>query len=69
MHVNKKLATGLKELKYQLKEVETFFRWHNKLKGINELDSNNYWKRTNKHIGSIKERLVSIIRTIQEIER
>jgi len=69
MHPNKKLSVGLKELKYQLKEIETFFRWHNKLKNINELESDTYWKRTNTHIGTIKERLVNIIRTIQEIEK
>jgi|SaaInlV_150m_DNA_3_1039698.scaffolds.fasta_scaffold20031_2 hypothetical protein len=69
MHGHKKLAMGLKELKYQLKEVETFFRWYNQIKNINELETDGYWKRTNKHIGTIKERLVNIIRTIQEIEK
>jgi hypothetical protein len=29
MHANKKLAVGLKELKYQLAEVEKFFSWYN----------------------------------------
>ena len=69
MHANKKLATGLKELKYQLAEVEKFFSWYNKIKNINELDSDNYWKRTNTHIYKIKERLVNIARTLQEIEK
>ena len=69
MHANKKLATGLKELKYQLAEVEKFFTWYNKIKNINELDSDNYWKRTNTHIYKIKERLINIARTLQEIEK
>lgn len=69
MHANKKLAKGLKELKYQLAEVDKFFSWYNKIKNINEMDSENYWKRTNTHIYSIKERLVSIARTLQEIEK
>ena len=69
MHANKKLATGLKELKYQLAEVEKFFSWYNKIKNINELDSDNYWKRTNTHIYKIKERLINIARTLQEIEK
>jgi hypothetical protein len=69
MHANKKLAVGLKELKYQLAEVEKFFSWYNKIKNINELDSDNYWKRTNTHIYKIKERLVNIVRTLQEIEK
>ena len=47
MHPHKKMAMGLKELKYQLREVEKFFNWYNKIKTMNELDSNQYWKRTN----------------------
>ena len=69
MHPHKKMAMGLKELKYQLKEVEKFFNWYNKIKTMNELDSQNYWKRTNNHIYKIKERLINIAKTIQEIEK
>ena len=69
MHPHKKMAMGLKELKYQLRETEKFFNWYNKIKTMNELDSNQYWKRTNKHIYKIKERLVNIAKTIQEIEK
>ena len=68
-HPHKKMAMGLKELKYQLRETEKFFNWYNKIKTMNELDSNQYWKRTNKHIYKIKERLINIARTIQEIEK
>jgi hypothetical protein len=52
-----------------LAEVEKFFSWYNKIKNINELDSDNYWKRTNTHIYKIKERLINIARTLQEIEK
>ena len=69
MHPHKKMAMGLKELKYQLREVEKFFNWYNKIKTMNELDSQNYWKRTNKHIYTIKEKLINIAKTIQEIEK
>jgi hypothetical protein len=69
MHANKKLATGLRELKYQLKEVETFFRWYNQIKTMNELSSDGFWKRTHGHIYKIKERLINIAKTIQEIEK
>jgi len=69
MHPHKKMAMGLKELKYQLAETQKFFNWYNKIKTMNELDSNQYWKRTNKHIYKIKERLINIARTIQEIEK
>ena len=57
------------ELKYQLREVEKFFSWYNKIKTMNELDSQNYWKRTNNHIYKIKERLINIAKTIKEIEK
>jgi len=69
MHPHKKMAMGLKELKYQLREVEKFFNWYNKIKTMNELDSQNYWKRTNNHIYTIKEKLIKIAKTIQEIEK
>ena len=69
MHPHKKMAMGLKELKYQLREVEKFFSWYNKIKTMNELDSQNYWKRTNNHIYKIKERLINIAKTIKEIEK
>ena len=69
MHPHKKMAMGLKELKYQLRETEKFFNWYNKIKKMNELDSNQYWKRTNSHIYKIKERLINIAKTIQEIEK
>jgi len=69
MHANKKLAVGLRELKQQLSEVEKFFRWYNQIKTMNELSSDSFWKRTNTHIYKIKERLINIAKTIQEIEK
>lgn len=68
MHPHKKMAKGLKELKYQLAETEKFFKWYGKIKSMNELDSANYWKRTNNHIYKIKERLINIAKTLKEIE-
>ena len=69
MHPHKKMAMGLKELKYQLAETEKFFRWYNQIKTMNELDSTGYWKRTQNHIYKIKERLINIAKTLQEIEK
>lgn len=69
MHPHKKMAHGLKELKYQLAETEKFFRWYNQIKTMNELDSTTYWKRTQNHIYKIKERLINIAKTLQEIEK
>ena len=69
MHPHKKMAMGLKELKYQLAETEKFFNWYNKIKTMNELDSTGYWKRTQNHIYKIKERIINIAKTLQEIEK
>lgn len=69
MHPHKKMAMGLKELKYQLTEIEKFFTWYNRIKNMNELESDNYWKRTNRHIYKIKERILNIAKTIKEIEK
>jgi len=69
MHPHKKMAMGLKELKYQLGETQKFFNWYNKIKTMNELDSSDYWKRTQSHIYKIKERLINIAKTLQEIEK
>ena len=69
MHPHKKMAMGLKELKYQLREVEKFFNWYNKIKTINELDLNNIGKEPIIIFITIKERLINIAKTIQEIEK
>ena len=66
---NQKLALGLKELKYQLAEVEMFFRWYNKIRSMNELNKDKYWKRTNTQIYKIKERLINIVNSIKELDQ
>lgn len=66
---NQKLSLGLKELKYQLAEVEMFFRWYNKIRSMNELNKDKYWKRTNTHIYKIKERLINIVNSIKELDK
>ncbi len=67
MHPHKKMAMGLKELKYQLREVEKFFNWYNKIKTMNELDSDQYWKRTQKNLFKIRERLNTIVTQISKL--
>ena len=66
---NQKLAIGLKELKYQLAEVEMFFRWYNKIRNMNELSKDKYWKRTHRHIYNVKERLINIAQSIKELDQ
>jgi len=46
-----------------------FFRWYNKIRSMNELSKDKYWKRTNRHIYSVKERLVNIANNIKELDQ
>ena len=69
MHTNKKLAKGMMKLRNELQEVEKFLGWYNKLKNVNETEATSYWKRTNTNIRKIKERIVNIARTLQELEK
>ena len=69
MHTNKKLSVGMMKMRNQLKEVEKYLGWYNKLKNVNEVEANTYFKRTVSNIGKIKERIVNIARKIQELEK
>jgi len=68
MHTNKKLSVGMMNMRNQLKEVEKYLGWYNKLKNVNEVEAQTYFKRTVSNIGKIKERIVNIARKIQELE-
>ncbi len=69
MHTNKKLSVGMMNMRNQLKEVEKYLGWYNKLKNVNEVEAESYFKRTVSNIGKIKERIVNIARKIQELEK
>ncbi len=69
MHTNKKLSVGMMNMRNQLKEVEKYLGWYNKLKNVNEVEAQTYFKRTVSNIGKIKERIVNIARKIQELEK
>ena len=51
------------------KEVEQFIGWYGKIKNINELESDSYWKRTVNNIRGIKERIINIAHKLQELEQ
>ena len=46
-----------------------FFRWYNKIRSMNELNKDKYWKRTNTNIYKIKERLINIVNSIKELDQ
>jgi hypothetical protein len=55
-----KLARGMSNIKKQLSEIETFLNWYSKIKNESGLKKEDYWKRTNKNLYRIKERLHNI---------
>ena len=69
MHTNKKLSVGMMNMRNQLKEVEKYLGWYNKLKNVNEVEAQTYFKRTVSNIRKIKERIVNIAKKIQELEK
>jgi hypothetical protein len=57
---NKKIGVGIRNIRKQLSEIELFLNWYSKLKTENGLTKETYWRRTNRHLNAIKERLNNI---------
>ena len=57
---NQKIGVGIRNMRSQLQEIEQFIEWYSKLKTENGLSSNDYWKRTQKYLNVIRERLNKI---------
>lgn len=64
---NQKLGKGIREIRYQLKEIENFVNWYSKIKNESGLESDAYWKRTQKHLNAIRERLHSLSKKMREL--
>jgi hypothetical protein len=64
---NQKIGKGIREMRKQLQEIEKFIEWYSKIKTENGLDSSQYWKRTQKHLNVIRERLNKISQKIQNL--
>jgi hypothetical protein len=62
-----KIGRGISNINKQLKEMETFLNWYGKIKNESGVDNKSYWKRTNSHIYSIKERLLKLDQKIRQI--
>jgi hypothetical protein len=60
-----KLAKGVSNIKKQLSEIETFLNWYSKIKNESGLTREEYWKRTNKNLHRIRERLMNISEKIR----
>lgn len=63
----RKLSKGLREIKWQLREMGKFLNWYNRIKEMNELSSDGYLKTTKRDIGEIRDRLRSIQQEIQKL--
>jgi hypothetical protein len=64
---NAKIGKGISNINKQLAEMERFLNWYGKIKNESGVSNQNYWKRTNKHIYSIKERLIRLEQQIRKI--
>ena len=64
---NQKIGVGIREIRKQITEIEKFLEWYGRIKNENGMRSENFWKRTNKHIYTIKERLLKLEQQIRKI--
>jgi hypothetical protein len=60
-----KISRGITSIHNQLTEVEKFVNWYSKLKTENGLKKEDYYKRTNKSLYKIKERLMNLSEKIR----
>jgi hypothetical protein len=65
---SQKVSHGIRELKNQLAEIEKFMGWYSKLKSETNLGKGDFFKRTENNIRRIKERIIRMAGTIQEID-
>ena len=62
-----KIGRGISHVNKQLSEIETFLRWYGKIKNENGIDKDQYWKRTQKNLFRIRERLNTIVTQISKL--
>ena len=62
-----KIDRGISNINKQLAEMEKFMNWYGRLKQENGVTNETFWKRTNRNIYSIKERLMKLEQKIRKI--
>jgi hypothetical protein len=62
-----KIGRGISNINKQLKEMERFLNWYGRIKNESGVNNKSYWKRTNSHIYTIKERLLKLDQKIRQI--
>ena len=64
---NAKIDKGISNINKQLAEMEKFLNWYGRLKNESGVTNETFWKRTNRNIYSIKERLMKLEQKIRKI--
>jgi len=62
-----KIGKGISSIHNQLSEVEKFVNWYSKIKTENGIKKEDYYKRTHKSLGKIKERLMNLSEKIRTL--
>ena len=62
-----KMSRGVTSIKQQLGVVEKFVNWYSKIKNENGVKRGDYYKRTNKSLHKIKERLMNLSEKIRTL--
>ena len=62
-----KIGVGIRNINKQLSEMESFLKWYGRIKKENGLKTEDQWKRTQKHLFKIRERLNRISTSISEL--
>ena len=67
MPAKAKIDRGISNINKQLAEMEKFMNWYGRLKQESGVTNETFWKRTNRNIYSIKERLMKLEQKIRKI--
>lgn len=62
-----KIGVGIRSINKQLSEMESFIKWYGRIKKENGMKTEDQWKRTQKHLLKIRERLNRIATSISEL--
>lgn len=62
-----KIGVGIRSINKQLSEMETFLKWYGRIKKESGMKTEDQWKRTQKHLYKIRERLNRISTSISEL--
>ena len=64
---NQKIGYGIREIRKQLSEIELFLKWYSKIKEESGLDRDKFWRRTNRHLEVIGNRIDKISERIKNL--